>query len=535
MPSCAKRQRRRASVPFAPGFKPPDEAGVRLAVGSFPHQLSPIADAAAAPEQLNEPALYQSRGLPGLSAPQDPQDWLATVAEEGQSFDDYVSAVTTRSNRFKTSAGAQNLAGILLVPLLERGSSWPEYAPELEQLRRYTFAFFGRGMQVAVADAVEICFKGENVPANKAIWMPQEKTGRPQRWLKVRRSGPGKLNRRQLHIDPLLASLCDLRNQDLPEKRPFCVVGVTMEDIFAANSDLFVAGMAAGRSCVAVFSLLRYHPHLRMSPLYWWKYGFASRPSMYSYFEESDAVTIRDDQSKRRRTVASDPETAKGATGGAAVGVASRAAKTGAKTASVPASDAIGRPKDGGIVLSSEPPLNSLSASSKSEALRRASKLLCHEIAHLFMLDHCIYKSCIMNGTGHLVEDFASPSFMCGIDLRKLQFRLGFDVRQRYDDLQRIWRSWGFEQEAAWCRNRSKEAREVIDCGEDRPEDRPEGRPEDGPEAQAEAPPEGGGRPAETTDVCQVDPQSLEDADTTRAKGSAAVEARRSSGRKRKR
>ena len=38
--------------------------------------------------------------------------------------------------------------------------------------------------------------------------------------------------------------------------------------------------------------------------------------------------------------------------------------------------------------------------------LRRATKLLVHELAHVYGVDHCIYYACVMNGTGHLVEDF---------------------------------------------------------------------------------------------------------------------------------
>lgn len=38
--------------------------------------------------------------------------------------------------------------------------------------------------------------------------------------------------------------------------------------------------------------------------------------------------------------------------------------------------------------------------------LQRSCKLLVHEIAHLLGVDHCIWFSCCMNGSGHLSEDF---------------------------------------------------------------------------------------------------------------------------------
>ena len=47
---------------------------------------------------------------------------------------------------------------------------------------------------------------------------------------------------------------------------------------------------------------------------------------------------------------------------------------------------------------------------------------------HLYGLGHCIFNRCIMMGTGHLVEDFAAPFHLCGVCLRKMQWRLGFNV-----------------------------------------------------------------------------------------------------------
>lgn len=44
-----------------------------------------------------------------------------------------------------------------------------------------------------------------------------------------------------------------------------CLVALTAEDLYDANSDLFVAGMARGNAGVAVFSLHRYDPALRFS------------------------------------------------------------------------------------------------------------------------------------------------------------------------------------------------------------------------------------------------------------------------------
>lgn len=108
------------------------------------------------------------------------------------------------------------------------------------------------------------------------------------------------------------------------------------------------------------------------------------------------------------------------------------------------------------------------SAASKRELLRRASKLRVHEILHVYQVDHCIYYKCLMNGTGHLVEDFASPAHLCGIDLRKLQYRCGFDVATSwYRELAKVYESWKGTREARWYHQREKEATAIISAEKD--------------------------------------------------------------------
>lgn len=67
--------------------------------------------------------------------------------------------------------------------------------------------------------------------------------------------------------------------------------------------------------------------------------------------------------------------------------------------------------------------------------LLRSCRLLTHEIGHLLGIDHCIYYNCLMNGSGHLKEDFSQPLFLCPIDLRKLSELAKFDVIERYEQM----------------------------------------------------------------------------------------------------
>ena len=91
-----------------------------------------------------------------------------------------------------------------------------------------------------------------------------------------------------------------------------------------------------------------------------------------------------------------------------------------------------------------------LSKRAQAEFLRRCGKLLLHELGHLYGIHHCIYHRCLMMGTGHLVEDFGAPFHVCGICLRKLQWRLGFSVVQRYRDLAVALKQAGLTKEASW-------------------------------------------------------------------------------------
>eukprot|EP00908_Phaeocystis_cordata_P018541 Transcript_30001.p2 GENE.Transcript_30001~~Transcript_30001.p2 ORF type:complete len:297 (-),score=113.93 Transcript_30001:979-1869(-) len=56
--------------------------------------------------------------------------------------------------------------------------------------------------------------------------------------------------------------------------------------------------------------------------------------------------------------------------------------------------------------------------------LRRCGMVLCHEAGHLFGVKHCVYASCLMNGSNHLDESESRPFAICPVDLRKLQLTL---------------------------------------------------------------------------------------------------------------
>ncbi|CAD7694992.1 unnamed protein product [Ostreobium quekettii] len=100
-----------------------------------------------------------------------------------------------------------------------------------------------------------------------------------------------------------------------------------------------------------------------------------------------------------------------------------------------------------------------LDASAPAEArretiLRRACKLMAHEVGHLLGLEHCVWHACLMNGSGHLEEDDRQPMALCPVDLRKLQALGGFDVPGRYKRLLAVMKNLGMRAEASWVGRR---------------------------------------------------------------------------------
>jgi archaemetzincin len=89
-------------------------------------------------------------------------------------------------------------------------------------------------------------------------------------------------------------------------------------------------------------------------------------------------------------------------------------------------------------------------AAAASLLLRRSCKVLAHETAHLLGIAHCVFYSCLMNGSNHLAESDARPLHPCPVDLRKLQHVIGFDVTVRYQNLHAFAEDAGFTDETRW-------------------------------------------------------------------------------------
>ena len=84
--------------------------------------------------------------------------------------------------------------------------------------------------------------------------------------------------------------------------------------------------------------------------------------------------------------------------------------------------------------------------------LQRCCKLLVHEIGHLLGVGHCIHYACCMQGSGHLLEDFEQPSFLCPVCLHKMHALFHFDVHSRYEALAAFCEEHRLTEDAAEAR-----------------------------------------------------------------------------------
>lgn len=288
-------------------FKPPSDSERLQAIGST--QGLPAVLRRALDPNLD----FQPIPIP------KPGDWLAEHAEAGQFFAEYVQSGPNRPDKTRNKLYLQPLGEFPQgkIPLLAR---WKECAT----------AFLA--MEVIVLPTQE--FKVSSITT---------------------RINP------YTHIRQILTSdILDLLEKKLP-KDAFCVLGITMEDLYPDPSWNFVFGQASIQARVGVYSFARYDPAF---------YG-EERGTEYEKI-----------------------------------------------------------------------------------LLRRSCKVLVHETAHMFGLQHCIFFHCVMNGSNHLEESDARPLHLCPVCLHKLQYAVDFDVVQRYGNLLRFYRTVGFDPEARWIEGR---------------------------------------------------------------------------------
>jgi len=193
------------SVTFAVNFKPPTAA----------ERIRTIGSTEGFPEPLKK-ALDPGADFEPIAAPK-PGDWLAEHYESGQSFDAFVKRNSNRPGRISNK--------IYLQPL---GKFPKGRIPMVEKLQEYATAYFGLKVEVLPCLAIS-----DNITS---------------------RINPFTHNRQILTSDVLA-----ILKKNVPADA-FCVLAITMEDLYPDPSWNFVFGQASLRERVGVYSLARYDP-----------------------------------------------------------------------------------------------------------------------------------------------------------------------------------------------------------------------------------------------------------------------------------
>jgi archaemetzincin len=187
-------------------FSPPDEEHRRKAIGAT----------AGLPPRLQR-AFHPADHFQPIPAP-GPSDWLANHAEPGQTFEQFRREQANRPDRMRRKLSLQPL-----------GEFPAATSPSLDQLKQFAEAFFM--LPVEVLPAADI----SGLPLTSRIH-------------------PG-TRRRQL----LTADVLGWLRTRLP-KDAFCILAITMTDLYPADDWNFVFGQASLRERVGVYSFARYDP-----------------------------------------------------------------------------------------------------------------------------------------------------------------------------------------------------------------------------------------------------------------------------------
>jgi len=147
-----------------------------------------------------------------------PSDWLAVHREPGQTFDDFRRSQPNRPDARRRI--------IYLQPL---GDFRAQQSPSLEMLRQYAADFFQ--MEVKALAPISISASGVTSRTNSMTGRRQVLTGDVLRWLQGKLPGDA-----------------------------FCLLGITMEDLYPEPSWNFVFGQASLKERVGVYSFARYDP-----------------------------------------------------------------------------------------------------------------------------------------------------------------------------------------------------------------------------------------------------------------------------------
>jgi archaemetzincin len=192
---------------FAMAFTPPSEKTIRDAIGDL-SGLPIILQRTF----MSDRDAFDPIPKPGLN------DWLAVHDERGQTFDEFKASQPNRPTQSRR---------VIYLQLL--GDFAPKRSPSIATLQKFAAAFFA--MEVKALPSINIDSSKLTTRLNPHTGNPQVLTGDVLNFLKTR----------------------------VPADA-FCILAITMEDLYPEPSWNFVFGQASLRDRVGVYSFARYDP-----------------------------------------------------------------------------------------------------------------------------------------------------------------------------------------------------------------------------------------------------------------------------------
>jgi predicted Zn-dependent protease len=231
------------------------------------------------------------------------------------------------------------------------------------------------------------------------------------------RPSPDGIAAQQLNLNDILDSVV----QHLPADG--CSIVMMLDhDLYEDDDDDFCCGRAYGADGIAVVSSFRYHPGLD-------RYSDIDQAHMWpashcqAYVDELCRAEVAASSSApppAKRVESAKPPSPAPSLKADSPPSALAAAVAASRSWLVPV--ATSRARHEGLWFS------------------RVARTLAHELGHCFIMDHCVYFACLMQGTASMAEDVRQPPYLCPVCLQKLSWSLSpFVGNGAAIDLQRLW------------------------------------------------------------------------------------------------